>query len=85
MSEWNAGDKAIFDGKSPDGITSGRFCVKIIDPHVNAADYGKTEGKGRNAREYDKQGHRHIRRALVENLRSGKQFQANDFQLKAWI
>lgn len=91
VNQYTKGGSARFEGKAADGTVEGGFDVKIIDPHSNAHEVGKTEGKGKKARMYDKNGYSHIPMALVERpeqkrlsgeIRPAKQFQAYHHTLR---
>ena len=86
-NQFTAGQVVRFAGKSADGKVIGAMDVKIINPHSNADQVGHTEGKGSKAREYNKDGSRHIPTATVERPaqsdRPAKQFEAHHFALSA--
>lgn len=89
---YKAGQKVRFEGSAVDSTVSGSMDVHIVDPHSNRYEVAKIEGKGKKARAYDKHGHSHLPKALVERpeqktlsgeIRPAKRFEVHHHTLRA--
>lgn len=72
-----AGDVTRFSGESPDKIANGSFDVRVVNPHSNAAQVSNVDSRGRM---YEGN-NAHIATATVENVRTGRQFEAYQYRL----